>query len=317
MDTLFALSDAELDDIEEEVDSFRVVPRPRDTITELREYHGWTLNKLDVLENYFVLYRRVAGGGTFVDAFAGTGRGTSIRNGEQCVRDGSSLIASKSGAFSRLHLCERNASSFGQLEDSVATLTERQIKRIELHNGDCNEVIPRLIETGQLDSERACFALLDQDSTQLEWETVEMLANWKVYEPPPDDRGRPRKCKVEIWALFNTHQVVNRIWPSDREKHQMPLGVEALDRMFGHRSAWFDLWEAGASASALVDRYRERLYGLGYQYVIPQLIKDPASGRPQYFMYHATDHPSAISLMRWAKRNADGYENVQLPGFES
>ncbi len=50
MDTLFALSDAELDDIEEEVDSFRVVPRPRDTITELREYHGWTLNKLDVLE---------------------------------------------------------------------------------------------------------------------------------------------------------------------------------------------------------------------------------------------------------------------------
>lgn len=317
MDTLFALGDAELDGIEEEVNTFKVVPRPRDTITELREYHGWTLNKLDVLKNYLVLYRRVAGGGTFVDAFAGTGRGTSIRNGEQHVRDGSSLIAAKSGAFSRLHLCEMSASNFGQLEDSVANLPERQFKRIELHNGDCNEIIPRLIETDQLDSERACFALLDQDSTQLAWETVETLANWKVYEPPPGDRGRPRKCKVEIWALFNTHQVVNRIWPSDREKHEMPLGVEALDRMFGHRSAWFDLWEAGASASALVDRYRERLYGLGYQYVIPQLIKDPASGRPQYFMYHATDHPSAISLMRWAKRNADGYENVQLPGFES
>ena len=317
MDTLFNLGDTELDGIEEEVNAFKVVPRPRDTITGLREYHGWTLNKLDVLENYFVLYRRVAGGGTYVDAFAGTGRGTSVRNGERRVRDGSSLIAAKSGAFSRLHLCERNAGSFGQLESSIATLTERQIERVELHHGDCNQIIPHLVESGRLDAERACFALLDQDSTQLKWETVELLANWKDYEPPPGDRGRPKKCKVELWVLLNTHQVVNRIWPSDREKHLMPLGVGALDRLFGGRSVWFDLWEAGASANALADRYRERLYGLGYQYVIPQLIKDPASGRPQYFMYHATDHPSAISLMRWAKRNADGYENVQLPGFET
>ncbi|WP_428117891.1 three-Cys-motif partner protein TcmP [Candidatus Poriferisodalis sp.] len=316
MDTLFAISDDELDQLEAEVNTFKVVPRPRDTITELREYHGWTLNKLEVLENYFVLYRRVAGGGTYIDAFAGTGRGTSIRNGEQRVRDGSALIAAKSGAFSQLHLCEKDSDSIDQLDGSVATLTERQIDRINIHNGDCNRIIPGLIDSERLDSERPCFALLDQDSTQLTWETIEKLAHWKAYEPPPEGQGRPKRCKVELWILFNSHQVVNRIWPSDREKHPMPLGVDALDRMFGQRSVWFDLWEAGASTDALVERYKERLYDLGYQYVIPQLIKDPATGRPQYFMYHATDHPSAISLMRWAKRNADGYENVQLPGFE-
>ena len=36
-------------------------------------------------------------------------------------------------------------------------------------------------------------------------------------------------------------------------------------------------------------------------YVLPQLFNDRSTGRPQYHMLHATDHPSAVSFMRWGK----------------
>lgn len=45
----------------------------RDTTIELREFGGWTLKKLSVLDYYLKQYRRVAGGGTYIDGFAGQG----------------------------------------------------------------------------------------------------------------------------------------------------------------------------------------------------------------------------------------------------
>ena len=38
---------------------------------------------------------------------------------------------------------------------------------------------------------------------------------------------------------------------------------------------------------------------------------------PAVQLFHATDHPSAITLMRWAKRRTDRFENRQIPGLES
>ena len=77
------------------------------------------------------------------------------------------------------------------------------------------------------------------------------------------------------------------------------------------------MWKERQPASMLIVRFAERLRGLGYQHVRSQLFIDPATGRPQYHMIHATDHPSAISIMRWAKSSTDGYENRQIPGFET
>ena len=85
----------------------------------------------------------------------------------------------------------------------------------------------------------------------------------------------------------------------------------------GGRAAWWDLWKDHQPSSALVNRFAERLRGLGYQYALPQLIRDPITRRPQYQMFHATDHPSAVSFMRWAKSSTDGFENLHLPGFDA
>lgn len=113
----------------------------------------------------------------------------------------------------------------------------------------------------------------------------------------------------------DSSQVIHRLWPADRTKYPETISPATLDRVFGTREAWWDLWQACQPASTLVFRFVELLRGLGYQYVVPQLFNDPRTRRPQYHMIHATDHPSAISFMRWAKRSTDGYEDQQLPGL--
>ena len=263
---------------------------------------------------YLKLYRRVAGSGAFIDAFAGTGLGVSISsNSDQ--RDGSSMIAAKSDAFSRLDLIESDPQCIETLGSTMRVLPTRQFNKINIHHGDCNIVIPQLLNSDDLDASRPCFALLDQESTQLDWRTIEQLAGWKTYEPPAKMTGRPKMCKVELWILFNSHQVIYRLWPRDRDKYPETRSPETLDRIFGTRDGWWDLWEDRRPASMLVTRFADQLRGLGYQYVLPQQINDPYSGRPQYHMLHATDHPSAVSFMRWAKRNTDGYENRPIPGL--
>ena len=314
MDNLF--SDEVLDALLVEINSGRPIPKPKDALSEAREFHGWTLNKLDVFDLYLKLYRRVAGNGTFLDAFAGTGKGLVSSNGEFIQHDGSSLLAAKSGAFSSLHLIELDEDNFRLLNSEVALLRPRQVSKIRTYNGDCNSIVPELLENEQIDSSRPCFAFLDQESTQLNWTTVEALAEWKTYEPPLTEKGRPKACKVELWILFNTYHAVTRLWPGDRQKFPETFSPVTLDRIFGGREVWWDLWEDQRPFKALIERYTDRLYEIGYQYVLPQLIKDPRSGRPQYHMIHATDHPSAISFMRWAKRSSDGYENQQLLGME-
>lgn len=189
--------------------------------------------------------------------------------------------------------------------------------RIRVRPGDCNAVLPELLAEERFDRERPCFVLLDQESTQLDWSTIEALADWKAYEPPPTLKGRPKACKVELWILFNSHQVINRLWPKDREKYPDSFSPSTLDRILGGRNAWWDLWQSRQPSSALVQRFAERLRDLGYVYAIPQVIKDPTTGRSQYHMFHATDHPSAVSFMRWAKRVSSGYENRSFPGMDA
>ena len=311
------LNEADLDAMVVDIDSTRAVRRARDPVTEFREFHGWTLDKLDVFETYLKLYRRVAGGGAFIDAFAGTGHGVSTTFGRNGQRDGSSIIAAKSGAFSSLHLVERDLTNFQVLERTIGGLPDRLASRIRTHHDDCNKIVPQLLTSNELDATRPCFAFLDQESTQLNWDTIEALASWKTYEPPSTMTGRPKMCKVELWVLFNSHQAIYRLWPHDRQKYPESISPNTLDRVFGSREAWWGIWENHEPPSSLVLRFAEQLRKLGYQYVLPQQFNDRATGRPQYHMLHATDHPSAVSFMRWAKRSTDGYETQRLPGLES
>lgn len=278
--------------------------RSKGAAPDPREFGGWTLDKLGILERYLKVYRRVAGSGTFLDCFAGEGHAT-IKG--QVVR-GSPLIALDSGAFRRIVAIEFDRELATRLE--TATIGHRRGDRCDVRCGDSNLLIPDLLEQGLIDAKRPCFAFLDPDSTQLNWSTVEKLASFKAYDP------ERKQCKVELWILFNEQQAIQRLWPKD--KTTAPPHAHVLDRVMGGSEAWRDLWEEQRGPQWLVGRYRQRLVALGYRHVQMQQILDPNTGRAQYWMVHATDHDAAVRFMHWSKRaSVFRPPREPLPGFEN
>jgi hypothetical protein len=120
--------------------------------------------------------------------------------------------------------------------------------------------------------------------------------------------------------LFNTHQAVARL--VDRQgvaDYETSGRAAALDRVMGGRDAWWDLFVRGAPINAYARRYAERLQNdLGYAFAHAQLVNDPTSGAPQYFMIHASDHEAAWDFMRWAKATSRYFDNTEsLPGMDA
>jgi three-Cys-motif partner protein len=266
--------------------------RPKDPIAEALRFHPWTLDKLQLLYLYLKQYRRVAGSGTYLDAFAGTGR--VIIAGKE--RPGSAGIAIESGAFRDLFLFELPECA-PILEDNLRYRYSRRRARWEVIPGDSNQTIPVLLGSGRVRRDKPCFEFLDPRATELDWQTIVHLAGFKSHEPA----ATPPQCKVELFILLATEHALRRHWPVDRRKHPVPPNARLLDRVMGGRDAWLDLYEAGLGHGSLTTRYAQRLRDLGYLYVEPIKINDPATGELQYFMFHATDHPAAVDFMQWAK----------------
>lgn len=254
---------------------------------------GWTLDKLEVLRLYLKLYRKVAGGGTYIDGFAGAGE--LAVNGE--IHPGSAALALDSTAFNTLHLFEQDPGVVARLRTTLGGHPGWQ--RCHVYQDDTNAALPALLASGRIPREKPCFAFLDPDSTQLAWATIQALAGYKELDEAAGT------CKVELWILFNLHQAIQRLWPKQRgQVAALPPSADVLDRIMGGRDCWVDLWQQGAKSTSLLWRYRDLLFGLGYAYVFPLQIMDPASRRPQYWMIHATDHHAAVNFMSWAKKKS-------------
>jgi three-Cys-motif partner protein len=268
-------------------------------------FHGWTAHKLEILRIYLTLYRRVAGNGCYIDGFAGDGR---IEVGGK-EKAGSAAVALKSGAFKTFHLYEKPRKAARLKKWVEVNAKEIQKGRTEVIGGDFNKKILLDLAGGIIPTDRPCFAFLDPDSTELDWATVEAIARHK------GDCSPPETCKVELWILLNTYQVLMRLMP----KNGKQPNVDTLDRWLGGPSGWRDLYEAGnRSPAAYASRYADRLVSeFGYGAAIPITIRDPKTDEPQYHMVHASDHPAAHEFMRWATLHAHPEDSieVQFPGL--
>lgn len=286
--------------------------RSTDATIELREFGEWTLEKLKVLELYLKQYRRVAGNGTYIDGFAG--QGSVAVTGRITDAKGSVRIALEAGAFKELWLFEIQPALMADLKTNLNYhYPPKKLRRVRLFEGDFNARIADLLDREVIPRAKPCFAFLDPNSTQLDWATVERLARFKEPASPP------KTCKIELWVLFNSHQAFGRLVDrKGRPGYAASPEAATLDRVMGSREVWWPLFERGAHINAYARRYAERLReDLGYGFAVPQLIKDPATGRPQYFMIHASDHPAAFTFMRWAKKTSCCFDNTEsFPGFE-
>ena len=285
--------------------------RIRDPLVAARQFGGYTVDKLTVFEWYLKPYRRVAGSGTYIDGFAGGGEAEI----DGRLHPGSPRVAIDAKAFRHLHFFEESDAIRARLEHHLAYTYPKTVqRRYRIHDGDFNDRILEFLAEGRIERTRPCFAFLDPDSTQLNWSTVEALARYKTYDPG----ASPLRCKVELWILFNLNQAIQRLWTKRTTKEELPRNAHVLDSVMGGRTAWRDLWDAGAGSRALVPRYAERLRDeLGYRFVMPQPIRDPATRRIAYWMVHASDHPAAVAFMHWAHQRSSAivHHKTPLPGL--
>lgn len=272
----------------------------------------WTVEKLECVRQYLKAYMQVMKKQKFctwyIDAFAGTGyRGKSSSaeetqltistDGEvedaENFQDGSVVRALElKPAFEHYLLIEQHggrAAALQQLRDQFPPLRQR----IEIARGDCNCVLRELSQDDW--TNRRAVAFLDPYGMQVEWETLQALANTKA---------------VDLWLLFPHAYGVNRMLKRDGE---LPADWCArLDRFFGTRE-WQDVFyqrtrefdiehgeyeriEKVANLDMIRDYFLDRMKS-----IFPGVADNPltlanSKGNPLYLLCFACASPSGSSI---------------------
>ncbi len=241
----------------------------------------WTETKAQLIQNYLRLFLLITRHGVYIDGFAGPqDRG----NAESWA---AKLTLELSPPWMKsFFLCELNRNSYADLVSMIQGQPKIPGRRITHMHADFNMCVDEVLASGRITDNTACFALLDQRSTECHWATVEKLAAHK--------RGT---TKIELFYFFPTGWVHRAI-------------SETKDKSI--LNAWWgnDDWEKieGISQDQAANLCLKRIQALGYRDVKswPISARESGAGRTMYHMIHATDHLEAPKLMYRAYRNLIG-----------
>lgn len=160
----------------------------------------WTEDKLDCLRKYLRAYLAIMTKRqfrlTYIDAFAGTGERFDPESEE--YRQGSASIAVASNEFDSYVLAESHNEKCSALVNTLKANYPNSAGQIEAYNEDGNEVVKRICHRGGW-RERRGLAFLDPFGAQLEWTTLEMIADTKA---------------IDVWILM-PFATINRLLPKN------------------------------------------------------------------------------------------------------
>lgn len=220
-----------------------------------------------------------AGGWYGLDLFAGTGLNWSTTRDEPI--DGSALIALKATApvATKVVMAEKHPEAFEALTARTAPYGSRAV----CINDDANRAIGDMLSV--VPNRAPAFAFLDPEGSELEWETVEAIADHKRNHSPN---------KIEQLILFPTDMGFVRLAPDH---------PELVTRIYGH-DRWREIFERRIAGKITADEargeyvrlYAEGLRGLGYATVLDRQITK-ANRAPMYFLIFATDHDAGERIM--------------------
>jgi three-Cys-motif partner protein len=250
-----------------------------------RDAPSWTEEKLMILEAYlskFAVACKSAGGWYSLDLFAGTGLNWSTTR--DVATDGSALIALKAEPppATKVILAEKRDGAFEALTHRTEPYGDRAVR----FNEDANAIVGRSLSL--VPRSAPCFAFLDPEGSELEWPTVEAIANHK--------RGRSPN-KIEQLILFPTDMGFVRLAPDYPDLVTRIYGHDRWKEIFDRRSR--EEISADQARSEYVRLYADGLKGLGYATVLDRQITK-MNGAPMYFLIFATDNSAGEKIMDWA-----------------
>jgi three-Cys-motif partner protein len=247
-----------------------------------RDAASWTEEKLMILDAYLNAFAKAcqrAGGWYGLDLFAGTGLNWSTTRNAPV--NGSALIALEASepSATQVILAEKHPGAFEALTHRTEPYGTRALRM----NDDANLIIGDMLS---LVPRRApAFAFLDPEGSELEWPTVEAIAEHKRGHSPN---------KIEQLILFPTDMGFVRLAPDH---------PELVTRIYGH-DRWKEIYERRSAGKISAEQARSeyvRLYAagftqLGYETVLDRQITK-ANGSPMYFLVFATDNAAGEKIM--------------------
>ena len=158
--------------------------------------------------------------------------------------------------------------------------------------GDCNATIPAALAELADVNMLPTFAFLDQQSTEVQWPTIEALARHK----------RPDKWKTEIWLLCASG-LLPRSLPMRTDTID-DANIEKMTRMFG-TDIWLEALAGRRKRLLSGAEFREELTNLmrwrleqdlGYQATLAFQVTN-TGGSEIFDMIFATDHWAGEKIM--------------------
>lgn len=259
-----------------------------------RSWGWWTEQKLDILGDYlaaFTTASKRAGQTVYLDLFAGRPDNVSRDGEERVIRGSARRALDTRPPLSVLRFFELDAAA-KDLRSALTAEYPDRVSDFKVVPGDCNAKIAPVL-AGLADLNWApTFAFLDQQSTEVQWPTIECLARHK----------RADKTKTELWLLCASGLLPRGLRMRTEEIDASV--AEQMTRMFGT-----DLWLEALTAvrqnlltgaqfrGELTNLMRWRLeHDLGYKTTLDfQVIN--TGGRGIFDMIFATDHWAGEKIM--------------------
>lgn len=229
-----------------------VVVRPEKDFRSLK-YPLWTENKAKLIQEYIRLFTYITKHGTYIDGFAAPQR----RDRLDCC-SANLVLQTEPKRVRDFWLGDIAEDGLAILEE-IAQTHRAKNRRITILNGDFNETVDQIINSGKITEKTATFALLDQRTFECAWSTVQKLAAHKTSR------------KIEIFYFLATGWL-------DRSIKAVKTDETAakLLRWWG-RDDWRTLQGVDGilRANGLAARFRDEL---GYAYAYPYAIHNSNRG---------------------------------------
>lgn len=248
--------------------------------------------KLGIVGDYLHGFARAAQSAPdriYIDGFAASGRGIDPRTGEEY--DGSAALALEvDPPFTELYLVEQDPARATELEQLAV-----RHQGAHVINDDVNVAIPQLLP--RLKPRAPTFAFLDPEGTELHWQTLERIADYKRHASP---------YKIELMILFPLQMAVLRLLDFKTGEIK-PAHARRLDAMLGAETPWREIVRMRLFGElegpretefAFLDAYCDGLHRrLGYKHVLHRSVAD-ARGRDIYYLVFASDHDVGRKIAR-------------------
>jgi three-Cys-motif partner protein len=240
------------------------------------QFPVWTETKAQLIERYLYYFVLITRHGTYIDGFAGPQQPDRSEMWAANV-----VIESEPKRLNHFYLFDKGRTAIRSLK---RLRDDNPNRDIVLYQGDFNEKIRELLQSGTIKRTEATFCLLDRRTFECHWASVKAIAEYKT-----------SGYKVELF-YFLPNSWLERAFS----------GLKKADvlRQWWERSDWSKLLDMDRSErlEAFRNRFKEEL---GYATVKAWLIYEKQnSGTIMYYMIHATDHPEAPKLMERAYNQA-------------